>query len=219
MHSCLGAVGRGMKVLQLAHASQSPQPITARPTSSPPAPAPPHTLHSVHDRQYDNQSDTLRWSWPESTGSVVPEGRRRADRCIVARAPLCRCARQAKGSSELSAIHLRLAYQGQQPHWALVCVVLRCCSCRAASRGRLERLCPCWACMGNAHARAPHLVSTRVTASACTHEMCTRIGMHQCVRVIDTARTAVRVGILSPFAACAPSIAPQNGAYANRRSK
>ena len=38
--------------------------------------------------------------------------------------------------------------------------------------------------------------------------------MHECVRVIGTAHTAVREGILSPFAACAPSIAPQNGAYA-----
>jgi hypothetical protein len=44
--------------------------------------------------------------------------------------------------------------------------------------------------------------------------MCTRKGMHECVRVIGTAHTAVREGILSPFAACAPSIAPQNGAYA-----
>ena len=163
-HSCIGAVGRGMKVLPLAHASQSPQPITARPTSSPPAPAPPHTLHSVHDRQYDNQSDTLRWSWSVSTGSVPLEGRRRADRCVVAWAPLRRCARQAKGASELSAIHLRLTAKASSHtgRWCGAAVLL------VQSREQREggAAVPVWACMGNARARAPHLVSRRVTASA-----------------------------------------------------
>ena len=117
----------------------------------------------LHDRQYDNQSDTLRWSWSESTGSVLPEGRRRAaaDRCVVARAPLCRCARQAKSTSELSVIHLRLTAKASSPTgcWCGAAVLL------VQSREQREggAAVPVWACMGNARARAPHLVSRRVT--------------------------------------------------------
>ena len=116
----------------------------------------------LHDRQYDNQSDTLRWSWSVSTGSVPLEGRRRADRCVVAWAPLRRCACQAKGTSELSVIHLRLTAKASSHtgRWCGAAVLL------VQSREQREggAAVPVWACMGNARARAPHLVSRRVTA-------------------------------------------------------
>ena len=164
-HSRPGAVGRGRKVLSACPRVPSSKLTTARPTPiSASTRARLTCLTPLHGRQHDNQSDTLRWSWSVSTGSVPLEGRRRADRCVVAWAPLRRCACQAKGTSELSVIHLRLTAKASSHtgRWCGAAVLL------VQSREQREggAAVPVWACMGNARARAPHLVSRRVTASA-----------------------------------------------------
>ena len=82
------AVGRGTKVLPLAHVSQASQLTPARPTPvSASTRARLTCLTPLHGRQHDDRSTTLRWSWNSSYLPVLGSTGRPWARCstVVAR--------------------------------------------------------------------------------------------------------------------------------------